>query len=45
MNELEETGKGGLENISVVQAGRLAAGIKVMTVEMERVDRLEGCLG
>lgn len=45
MNELENVEKRGLENISVVQAARLVAGIKVVKVEMEEVVRFEGCLG
>lgn len=44
VNELKEDGKGGLENILVVQARSFAAGINVVRVEMKRVDRLEGCL-
>lgn len=42
---MENVEKRGLENISVVQAARLAAGIKVLKVEMEEVDTFEGCLG
>lgn len=42
---MEKIEKRGLENISVVQAARLAAGIKAVKVEMEEVDRFEGCLG
>lgn len=44
MNEWEEDGKGGLENIAVVQAEKMVAGIKVVRMEMEKVDRFEGCL-